>query len=218
MAQQEQSNMNLSNKKGLIIFVRHGQTDWNVQKRMQGREDIPLNEQGLSEAEFTACGIKSACEKTGIVFDKVVSSPLLRASVTGEKIAEAIGCGCVYTDERVTERDFGVLSGTPFDQNSKYIMRDVCDIPSLEPVSSLIDRVNRFISDTASTKENILVVTHGAVTRIFADNAQKAPGYEITAPFLLNCHLVVYTYDGQTPILEGYNIPSHELDKFLEEI
>lgn len=210
--------MDLKNKKGLIIFVRHGQTEWNVQKRMQGREDIPLNEQGLKEAAITADGIKSACENTGIIFDRVVSSPLLRASVTGDTIASAIGCNRVYCDERVTERDFGVLSGTPFDQNSKYIMRDVCDIPSLEPVSSLLLRVGDFIRTTASTEENILVVTHGAVTRIFADNAQKAPGYEITAPFLLNCHLVVYTYDGETPILQGYNIPSHELDKFLEEL
>lgn len=210
--------MDLKNKKGLIIFVRHGQTEWNVQKRMQGREDIPLNEQGLKEATITANGIKSACEKTGIIFDKVVSSPLLRASVTGDTIANAIGCKIVYCDERVTERDFGVLSGTPFDQNSKYIMRDVCDIPSLEPVSSLLLRVGDFIRATASTAENVLVVTHGAVTRIFADNAQKAPGYEIAAPFLLNCHLVVYTYDGETPILQGYNIPSHELDKFLEEL
>lgn len=210
--------MNLSKKKGLIIFVRHGQTEWNVLKRMQGREDIPLNEQGLKEAQITAEGIKDACDKTGIVFDRVISSPLKRASVTGETIAKAIGCTRVYSDERVTERDFGVLSGTPFDHNSKYIMRDVEDIPSLEPVSSLLDRVKEFIKENASVNENVLVVTHGAVTRIFADNAEKAPGYEITAPFLLNCHLVVYTYNGEKPILQGYNIPSNELDKFLEEL
>ena len=210
--------MDLKNKKGLIIFVRHGQTEWNVLKRMQGREDIPLNEQGLREAEITAQGIKKACDTTGIVFDRVVSSPLLRASVTGEAIARAINCPCVYCDERVTERDFGILSGTPFDQNSKYIMRDVTEVPSLEPVQSLLDRVSLFIKDNASREENILVVTHGAVTRIFADHAKKAPGYEITAPFLLNCHLVVYTYDGNEPVLQGYNIPSNELDRFLEEI
>ena len=210
--------MDLKNKKGLIIFVRHGQTEWNVQKRMQGREDIPLNGQGLYEAELTASGIKSACDNTGIVFDRVVSSPLLRAFVTAEAIANAIGCKNIYCDENVTERDFGILSGTPFDTNSKYIMRDVEDIPSLEPVSSLLSRVGKFIGENASPNENILVVTHGAVTRIFADHAQKAEGYEITAPFLLNCHLVVYTYDGQTPVLQGYNIPSHELDKFLEAL
>ncbi|MBQ7225209.1 MAG: histidine phosphatase family protein [Clostridia bacterium] len=210
--------MDLSKKKGLIIFVRHGQTDWNTKGLMQGREDIPLNETGLEQAALTAQGIKNACDKTGIVFDKVVSSPLLRASVTGDTIAASIGCGCVYCDDRVTERDFGDLSGTPFDTNSKYIMTDVTEQPTLEPVSSLISRVKDFIKDTASTKENILVVTHGAVTRIFADNAKKAPGYEITAPFLLNCHLVVYSYNGSEAILQGYNVPSDRLDEFLEEI
>ena len=210
--------MDLKNKKGFIIFVRHGQTEWNVQKRMQGREDIPLNEQGLREADITAQGIEKACQNTGIVFDRVVSSPLLRASVTAQAIADAIECQNVYCDQNVTERDFGVLSGTPFDTNSKYIMRDVEDIPSLESVSSLLERVGKFINENASPKENILVVTHGAVTRIFADHAKKADGYEITAPFLLNCHLVVYTYDGKEPVLQGYNIPSQELDKFLEAL
>lgn len=210
--------MDLRNKKGLIIFVRHGQTEWNVLKKMQGREDIPLNEQGLYEASITAKGIKDACTSTGIVFDKVVSSPLLRASVTAKTIAQSIGCSQFYCDQDVTERDFGVLSGTPFDQNSKYIMRDVEEVPSLEPVKDLISRVNRFIENNASPNENILVVTHGAVTRIFADHAKRANGYEITAPFLLNCHLVVYTYDGKTPLLQGYNVPSCDLGEFLEEL
>ena len=83
--------MDLKNKKGLIVFVRHGQTDWNTKGLMQGREDIPLNE-------------------TGLVFDKIVSSPLLRASVTAEAIAKALGCKNMFCDLRVTERDFGVLS------------------------------------------------------------------------------------------------------------
>ena len=46
--------MNLKNKKGLIIFVRHGQTDWNLIKRLQGRENVPLNEVGHSQAETLA--------------------------------------------------------------------------------------------------------------------------------------------------------------------
>ena len=206
-----------ANKKGLIVFVRHGQTEWNTKGLMQGREDIPLNEVGLAQAVDTAQGIKSACQSAGITFDKVVSSPLLRASVTAEMIAKAIGCENIYCDERVTERDFGELSGTPFTENSHYIMRDVLEIPTLERVDSLVSRVNDFIGSTASINENILVVTHGAVTRIYADNAKRYRGYEITAPFLLNCHLVVYSYDGKDAILRGYNIPSHELGSFLEE-
>lgn len=208
--------MSLENKKGLIIFVRHGQTDWNTVGRMQGREDIPLNETGLEQAQLTAQGIKKACDATGIVFDKVISSPLTRASVTGRMIADTIGCDVFYCDKRVIERDFGELSGTLFDKNSHAITRNVDEVPTLERVESLLKRVSEFIKDNASPKENILVVTHGAVTRIFADNAKKAEGYEITSPFLLNCHLVVYSYDGNEAILQGYNIPSQSLDSFLE--
>lgn len=209
--------MNLRNKKGLVIFVRHGQTDWNIVGRMQGREDIPLNETGLKEAEITAQGIKDACDKTGIVFDRVVSSPLMRASVTGKMIAEAIGCESFYTDERVTERDFGELSGKMYDKNSSAVTGDVDNCPTLESVCDLVARVDDFIGQTASANENILVVTHGAITRIYANNAKRANGYEITAPFLLNCHLVIYEFDGTSAVLQGYNIPSAELGEFLEE-
>ena len=210
--------MDLKNKKGLVIFVRHGQTDWNTVGRMQGRENIPLNEKGLEEARLTADGIKAACDNTGIVFDKVVSSPLMRASVTGEMIASAIGCNNFYCDKRVIERDFGALSGKLYDHNSRAITEDVEDCPSLEKVCDLVERVNHFLCENASQDKNILVVTHGAVTRIYANNAKKAPGYEIAEPFLLNCHLVVYSYNGKEAILQGYNIPSNELGKFLEEI
>ncbi len=218
MAQQGQNKMNLKDKKGLVIFVRHGQTDWNTVGKMQGREDIPLNEKGLEQARLTADGIKCACDNTGIVFDKVISSPLMRACVTGEMIAKAIGCDCFYCDERVIERDFGELSGKLYDHNSRAITQDVENCPTLERVCTLVNRVNDFIYENASRDENILVVTHGAVTRIYANNAKKADGYEITDPFLLNCHLVVYSYNGKEAVLRGYNIPSDRLDIFLEEI
>lgn len=208
--------MNLKNKKGLIIFVRHGQTDWNIDGRMQGREDIPLNSTGLEQAEFTAQGIKKACDVTGIVFDKVVSSPLKRASVTGKMIADAIFCRDFSCDEGVIERDFGSLSGTPYDKNSQAITKDVDGCHDLEKVENLIRRVDNFIKRHASQDKNILVVTHGAVTRIYADNAKKVDGYEIKDPFLKNCHLVVYEFDGHNPVLMGYNISSHGLDEFLE--
>ena len=208
--------MNLKNKKGLIIFVRHGQTDWNTKGLMQGREDISLNATGLAQAEETASGIKKACDVTGIVFDKIVSSPLSRARVTAELIAKKIGCLDFSCDERVTERDFGELSGMPYDKNSTAITGDVDEFPTLEKVCHLVKRVDEFIADTAETDKNLLVVTHGAVTRIYADNAEKEQGYEITDPFLLNCHLVVYEYRGGRAILQGYNISSGELDEFLE--
>ena len=208
--------MNLKNKKGLIVFVRHGQTDWNIDGRMQGREDIPLNQAGLNQAKFTALGIKKACDTTGIVFDKVISSPLCRASVTGKMISEEINCPLFLCDERIIERDFGELSGKKYDHNSQAIVNDIDSCPSLERVEDLVFRVNDFIKEYASTGENILVVTHGAITRIYANSATKKDGYELKDPFLRNCHLVVYEYDGEKAILTGDSISSDRLDEFLE--
>ena len=76
--------------------------------------------------------------------------------------------------------------------------------------------VNDFIKDYGSEKENILVVTHGAITRIYADNAQKKDGYKIKDAFLRNCHLVIYEYENGQALLVGYNISSDRLDEFLE--
>lgn len=215
MAQRE-SNMEQKSKKGLIVFIRHGKTDWNNLGLMQGREDIPLNEEGVGQSRETAKSLKKSIDSAKITFDKVISSPLMRARTLGEMIAKEIECSEFYCDEGIIERDFGALSGKPYDKNSPAITKDVSDCPSLESVSSLVCRVNEFIKNNASENENIIVVTHGAVTRIFADNAKKAPDFKITAPFLNNCHLVVYKYDGREPILIGYNIPSNSFDKFLE--
>lgn len=66
-----------------IYIVRHGETDWNVQLKLQGRSDIPLNATGIEQAEQTGENLK----KAGISFDKVYSSPLQRAVKTAELIS-----------------------------------------------------------------------------------------------------------------------------------
>ena len=66
----------------MIYVVRHGQTDWNLEGRFQGRIDIPLNEKGKSQAKKT----KEKLE--GIKFDKVFSSPLKRALETAKNITD----------------------------------------------------------------------------------------------------------------------------------
>ena len=61
-----------------IYIVRHGETDWNVQLKLQGRADIPLNATGIEQAEQTGAHLK----KAGISFAKVYPSPLQRAVKT----------------------------------------------------------------------------------------------------------------------------------------
>ena len=67
----------------LVFFVRHGLTDWNIQRRFQGTCDIPLNEAGLAQARTAA----AHCAQLG--FERIYHSTLLRAAQTAQVIAGA---------------------------------------------------------------------------------------------------------------------------------
>ncbi|MBO5339010.1 MAG: histidine phosphatase family protein [Clostridia bacterium] len=207
--------MDLNDKsKGYIFFVRHGQTDWNLKKLMQGRDQIPLNETGLKQADWTAEAIKDACKKGSFSFDHVYSSPLVRAEVTGKKIADAISCD-FSVDDRLIERDFGDMSGKPYDFSCPAILHDVPEISGLEPTSEVIARLNSFIRDNVRVGEKIIGVTHGSVTRIFAENAIKSPDIDNFEEVLSNCHMVIYSYDGKDILMECYNISPKNLDSLI---
>lgn len=194
--------------KGYIFFVRHGQTDWNLKRLMQGRDDIPLNETGLNQAKWVASALMGACEK--IKFSHVYSSPLMRASVTGQEIASCVGCG-FSTDPRLIERDFGEMSGKPYDFSCPAILHDVPEIKGLEPTKDVISRIDSFIRKNAKIGENIIGITHGSVTRVFAESAKKSTSVNNFDEVLSNCHMVIYSYDGENIIMEGYNISPEKL-------
>lgn len=202
--------------KAIICFLRHGQTDWNLQLRMQGREEVPLNEAGIAQAHECARGLKEAMQETGLCWDKIISSPLSRAVDTAKIIKDAVECGYFDTDERIIERDFGELSGVVYDEFSRATFNNVPEIKTVEEIDALMQRTNDFIKDRVKLGERVLIVTHGAITRIFARNAKKAPhipeDYEHS---IGNCHLVVYSYDGKEAVLEAYNIAPNELSGLI---
>ena len=96
-----------------IFVVRHGQTEWNVMKKMQGSADIELNEKGLSQASDTADMLRD------LAFDIIFCSPLKRAKQTAEIINDDRGLNIIF-DERLRERNYGEFEGTSkssFDYN-----------------------------------------------------------------------------------------------------
>ncbi|WP_198661612.1 histidine phosphatase family protein [Lewinella sp. IMCC34183] len=88
-----------------IGFVRHGITDWNLDKRVQGHTDIPLNEKGKLQAKALAGRL------TNEDWDLIYSSDLSRAKETAGTIAEAKGVP-VKLDHRLREMDCGAVEGT----------------------------------------------------------------------------------------------------------
>jgi broad specificity phosphatase PhoE len=87
-----------------FYFLRHGQTQWNVEGRFQGHTDIPLNDVGLSQAH-AAAAILAQCP-----VDLIVASPLIRARTTAEIVAKQLGKP-LLTDDSLKERHFGAFEG-----------------------------------------------------------------------------------------------------------
>jgi probable phosphoglycerate mutase len=87
-----------------LIIMRHGQTDWNAEWRFQGRTDIPLNEVGLEQARAAAPAV-AALKPT-----RIVASPLQRALVTAQTVAEHLGLDVEQHDGFI-ETDLGVWEG-----------------------------------------------------------------------------------------------------------
>lgn len=204
--------MKLEKNKGYVFFVRHGQTDWNLKKLLQGRDEIPLNETGLSQAEWVAEKIKFVCANGALKFDKVVSSPLSRASVTAKKIARAIDCADFSLDMRLIERDFGELSGKEYDMGAKYITGNDESVSGLEPVENVYLRMREFVTENATPGKKIIAVSHGSATGVFTSVTKKSPLANSAKRVLQNCHMVIFSYDGEEIIMEGYDISPENLD------
>ncbi|PZQ15884.1 MAG: histidine phosphatase family protein [Ancylobacter novellus] len=96
-----------------LIFVRHGETDWNVAGRLQGRTDIPLNARGRDQADAVGRALK---DFSGVADRVFVASPLSRASDTMRRMRAAMGLDPdgFETDERLSEMSFGRWEGSTF--------------------------------------------------------------------------------------------------------
>ena len=92
-----------------ILIIRHGQTDWNAVKRLQGHSDIPLNETGLGQAQLLGRALG------GEKFAAIISSDLLRALQTAEEIARWHGLP-VLVDRSFRERSYGAFEGLIHDE------------------------------------------------------------------------------------------------------
>lgn len=158
----------------MVIYVlRHGETDWNRQRLLQGRTDVALNENGRRLAKKTAEGMKE------IPFDLVFTSPLSRAKETA-KIVLGDRKIPVIEDERIIEISFGADEGKPWrktkafegNPNIYHFFRQTDAYrPSEggESIPELAERTADFLKDICSRKEladkTVLVSTHGAAMR-----------------------------------------------------
>lgn len=183
-----------------ILFIRHGETDWNREMRIQGGiAEIDLNERGVRQAELTRDGLLTA----GYRFDTAFVSPYRRAVHTADILLAPQGLSATV-DERLHEINFGPYEGTAIrafvDDNIRAAFKDpprYVPRPGGESFGSVEGRVQSFLDDVIKPLEgqvkSILVVCHGGILRTLTRIFDQRPLTEFwTADHQPNCcaHLV----------------------------
>lgn len=147
----------------MIYFVRHGQTDDNLNLIFTGYCDMPLNENGIRQARLTAHKLKN------VRFDICYCSPLLRAKQTLDEILKFHKNLKIIYDDRLKEREYGQLSGKHVSECCfDYWIENENDPFGMEKISDMFQRVKSFYEQILpeNKNKNILIVAHSGVGRM----------------------------------------------------
>jgi phosphoserine phosphatase len=158
-----------------LFLIRHGQTSWNAQHRVMGRQEIPLDVHGEKQARDIAQVL------TRFPIQKIISSPQLRAQQTAQYLALEKNLP-VVTDGRVAELDFRRWEGKTTDElrvDPVYVDRKndffSFEHPEVESFKSLTDRLHDFLRQVSQTQQNFAVVSHADVIRALLIQALNLP-------------------------------------------
>lgn len=188
------------NKMTNIYLVRHGEDQDNAKHILNGHRDTELTSIGEKQAEKTGEELKKANIKV------IYSSPLKRAYNTAKIIAEKIGIKDIVIDDRLKERDFGILTGKSIKEIPKYT-KDILrargldyflDGEGIETYKDLYKKVQGFLNDVfrLNNKENVLVVTHGDTGGMIRTAYNNEPWEkEFEKPYINNAEIIRLSRD-----------------------
>lgn len=186
-----------------LYLLRHGQTEFNVKKLVQGRCDSPLTDLGRKQAGMAAAWLKAH----DVVPDKVVSSPLGRAMDTAQLVAtELLGPdAAVEPCEGIIERSYGTFEEGPHDALPTDVWDPGEDLVPFggEGSKALQERMVATLINLISTEdiETLLAVSHGSASRQFIKTAVPED-FELPAK-LPNCAIMIFDFDEAKPQAEG---------------
>ena len=145
----------------MIYLIRHGQTAKNKAKVLQGRSNIPLDEEGVRQAEAA----RFRLEGMGVHFQKVYSSPLLRAVQTAQILT---GDQMIQREDRLIEMDYGPYEGMDLTAPAPEVLAfflDFVHVPApqgMEPLSQVVHRLGSFLEEIReeAERDDVLLSTH----------------------------------------------------------
>ena len=207
-----------------LYIMRHGQTADNKKHLLQGRKNIPLSEEGVTQA----LQAKAELDDEGVVFDRVCASPLERAMQTAELVT-GVKREDVEPVEEVIEVDFGPLEGKRVEdlgENMRNFFLDpeAYEAPEgAEPYDRLYERVQGYLDrmEREDPDEKILLVCHGGTLHVMYQLLNGDPIKDLWKQTVGNCgYFVASVVDGKLSVVdrrfkeENKTLP---LDSFLKK-
>ena len=181
-----------------LYLLRHGQTEFNVKKLVQGRCDSPLTDLGCEQARVAAAWLKAH----GVQPDRVVASPLGRAVSTARIVSDVLGVDAALVEpcEGIIERAYGSFEEGPHDALPTDVWDPGEDLVPFggEGSVALQERMVAALASAIADQgvQTLLAVSHGSASRQFIQ-AALVPGQ--TRPDRLpNCAVMIFDYDEET--------------------
>ena len=180
----------------MIYIIRHGQTQGNAAKLLQGRCDNPLNEKGVDQAYAASERLRAG----GVHFARVYTSPLSRAKKTGAIVAEGVE---QVVDERLIEMDYGPYEGMPLDNPAPEVLaffKDFAGTPApdgMEPLADIVARLGAFLEDIRSdaAEQDILVSTHAIAMKGALEYLTPDSHGSYWSTYIANCAVYVCGFE-----------------------
>lgn len=191
----------------ILYMLRHGETDWNKEHKLQGSVDIPLNEKGRHVARLTKVGLEN------VKFDVAFTSPLLRARETAEIILSGSNVEIII-DDRIREVGFGAYEGTDAKNKAPELAlffeqpEAFASVNGIESYEHILERVGSFWQDLCENEtykdSTILLTTHGAAMKCLISVMKEKEIADIWKSRLhKNCGItIVEVKDGKVDFLE----------------
>ncbi|GLC36423.1 hypothetical protein PLESTM_000444800 [Pleodorina starrii] len=191
-----------------LLLVRHGQTDWNAEMRLQGHQDPPLNDVGVQQAQELSAALREEA------FDAVYSSDLRRALQTAEAIVAGRAGGMqIRTSAGLRERKLGVLEGLTLPEAAARqpeafrLLRlhdEATAVPGGESPNQMRERVVAELEGIASEHpgQTVLVVAHGGVLHAVY---RQAVGHPYNGP-IVNASLHRVRLQGRVWAVVDWNV------------
>lgn len=151
-----------------LLFIRHGESEWNALGRWQGQANPPLTPRGRGQAQAAAATVRSITDHDASPIAGIVTSTLTRALDTASILSDELGVAPLYLDPDLVERDAGEWSGLTRDEieaNYPGFLASGERPPGYEGDASILTRTGRAIDHIVNrfSTGTVLVVSHGGI-------------------------------------------------------